>query len=157
MNNIKFLIFTLFEEEYALDIGCVQEIIRLGKFFPVPEAADFVEGVMPFRGKVITLINLRKKLGLPPRAAQQTDRIIIVHVKDHWIGIVVDVVSGVIDIDPTSISSPDESLKNATYLKGIAKIGPRLIMMIELGDLFSKETIVALKRVNEKIEIRSRR
>lgn len=154
--NIKFLIFTLSDEEYGLDISCVQEVIRVPKFFPVPEAADFVEGVMIFRGKVVTLINLRKKMGLPSKTISDTDRIIITLVKDHPVGIIVDLVSGVFDVESASISNPDDSLRNATYLKGIAKVGPRLIMITDLNNLFSSENIASLKSVKNKVELRQR-
>lgn len=154
--NIKLLIFTLCSEDYGLDIACVQEVIRVQKIFPIPEAADFVHGVMTFRGKVVTLIDLRKKMGLAAKPISSEDRIIIARVKDHPVGIVVDAVLGVFDIEPSSISNPDDSLRNATYLKGIAKRGSQLIMMMDLDSLFSVENIATLKNVNNKVELRRR-
>jgi len=151
---MKSIIFTLCNKEYGLDITHVQEVIRVRKFIPVPESADFVEGVMSLRGKVITLINLRKKLGLTAKDVGKTDRIIVAQIKDHSIGVVVDTVLGVLSIDPAIVTNPDDTLKNAAYLKGIAKVGPRLIMMMDLENLFSHESIETLNKVKGSVEIR---
>lgn len=153
---MKTIIFTISDEDYGLDIAHVREVVRMRKFFPVPEAADFVEGVMSLRGKIITLINLRKKLGLTARDVKKTDRIIATHVKGHSIGIVVDKVLGVLDIDSSGVTDPDDALKNASYLKGIAKIGSRLIMIMDLENLFSSESIATLTKVNDKVELRQK-
>lgn len=153
---MKTLIFTISDEDYGLDIAHVQEVIRIRKFVPVPEAADFVEGVMSLRGKIITLINLRKKLGLTSKDIKKTDRIIATHVKGHSIGIVVDKVLGVLDVDPSSVTAPDDALRNASYLTGIAKIGSQLIMLMDLENLFSPESIATLTKVKDQVELRQK-
>ncbi|MCX5681794.1 MAG: chemotaxis protein CheW [Candidatus Omnitrophica bacterium] len=151
---MKTIIFTISDKEYGLDIAHVQEVIRVRKFIPIPESADFVEGVMSLRGKVITLINLRKKLGLTAKDIGKTDRIIVTHIKDHSLGIIVDTVSGVLNIESSIVTSPDDTLKNAVYLKGIAKVGSRLIMIMDLAGLFSNESIATLNKVKDHVELR---
>jgi purine-binding chemotaxis protein CheW len=153
---MKTVIFTILNKEYGLDIQHVQEVIRIRKFVPVPEAADFVEGVMSLRGKVITLINLRKKLGVVKKEIGRSDRIIVTQIERHPLGIIVDTVLGVTNIDPANIIDPDENLKDATYRKGIAKIGPRLIMLMDIESLISNENRKSLGKVAEKIEIRKK-
>ena len=131
--------FHLGEEEYAVDILCVQEIIRAGRITPVPNAPHFVEGVLNLRGKVIPVIHLRRRLGLPETEHTKQSRIVVVDLSPHTLGFMVDAVSEVIRVTPDRIDpAPAGPLGPAdSYVLGVARLDGRLVMILDLARLLS--------------------
>jgi purine-binding chemotaxis protein CheW len=149
---MKTVIFDLAGKEYGIDIKQVREVIRLRKIVPVPDAAAFVEGVISLRGKVVTLVNLRKKLNLPAKEIDRSVRI-ITEIGANTIGMIADGVSGVIDIGQENITSPDEALKGAKYLTGIAKVNNRIILLADIQQLLSGEDKTGIDDVFARVEV----
>jgi purine-binding chemotaxis protein CheW len=134
---LQFVTFTLNEEEYAVDILSVQEINRIIEITRVPNAPPHVEGVINLRGKVIPVINLRRKFGFPETEHRDSSRIIIMDIRGITTGVIVDAVSEVLRI-PSSIvepSPPMSSEENARYIKGLAKLDNRLIILLDIDRL----------------------
>jgi len=153
---MKSAIFSLGGKDYAVDINDVREVIRLRKITPVPDAAEFVEGVISLRGRVVTLINLRKKLGLEVIPLDKSSRIIIIQINAHSLGMIVDSVREVADIQNEEITAPDETLSHAKYLTGIAKQGSRIILITDVRQLLSNEDKAGIESVFEKVELRKK-
>jgi len=124
---MKILVFSIGGKDYGADITQVREVIRMRKVTRVPEAVAFVEGVISLRGRVIPLINLRKKLGMEPQEVP-SNRIVVTTIQNHWTGILVDEVKTVMTLRPEDITQPDEILKNAAYLTGVVKWEGRLVL-----------------------------
>jgi purine-binding chemotaxis protein CheW len=97
---MKVVIFTVKGKEYGIDIAGVRQVIRMREIVPVPDAAAFVEGVICLRTKVVPVVSLCKKLGLKDEAPARGGRIIVTQVEGHTIGVVVDMVTDVVTIDP---------------------------------------------------------
>jgi len=149
--------FKLADKEYALDIGQVCEIIRMREIISIPDSADFVEGVMNLRGKVIPLISLRKKFGLEHLDSNRLSRIIISQLKNgHFMGVVVDAVSDVITLHSSDITPPDDVLKKAKYLIGVGRIGKRLILIADIEKLLTAREITGIKEVHGRVQIKRR-
>src|ERR1700737_5139900 len=89
----QLVVFQLGPELYGVEISRVHEIIRLQSVTRVPHTPEFVEGVINLRGKVISVINLRRRFGLPPAEHSRASRIVVVDINDQVIGMVVDGVS----------------------------------------------------------------
>ena len=153
---MKVIIFKILEKEYGLDVLNVIQVIRQRPITGVPEASDFVEGVIAWRGKIIPLVNMRKKFASSPQAFQQVSRFIITKVKNHNLGIIVDSVTDVLRIDDAIVEAPDEVLKDASYLKGVVKIDQRIIILIDIEKLFSPEEETTLQGVQAQVEIRKK-
>jgi len=153
---MNIIIFTLGEKEYGVDIKQVLQVIRTIEIVPVPDAAVFVEGVINFRGRVIPLVNLRKKFGIAEEGAKRGARIIIARLAGHIIGFLVDSVSDVVRIEPGLISSPDEVLKDAAYLAGVAKINKKLILMVDIEKVLSAQDRGSIGKVKERVEVRKK-
>ncbi|MBF0494031.1 MAG: purine-binding chemotaxis protein CheW [Candidatus Omnitrophica bacterium] len=154
---MKLVVFTLCDKEYGVNISEVREVIRLRAITRIPEVSNFVEGVIALRGAVIPLVNLRAKLGMEKSGILKSSRIIITQVDSHDVGLIVDSVSDVISLDPANITPPDEMLKGARYLVGVAKKGERLIVIMDIGKLFSDDISSDIQKVHERVEIRHRR
>ena len=151
---MKFVIFTLAEKSYGVDINQVIEVIRMRKITPVPDAAAFVEGVVSVRGKIITLINLRKKLGMEARPLGKSDRIIVSRTADHVIGLAVDSVSGVVNIDKADIALPDEALSGASYLIGVVRKENKIILLADIEKFLTKDAKEDLARIKSRVKMK---
>ena len=150
------LIFKAGGREYGVDIREVSRVIRMREIVSVPEAADFIKGVLPLKGKVVPIIDLEKKMGLEPAGTGRRGRIIVSRVNSHFVGVVVDSVVEVISEAAGQISPPDELLKDAAYLSGVLRINKRLVLLVDLGRLLSPEERSGIQAVESKVEIKQR-
>src|SRR5579883_2802761 len=104
----QLVVFRLGEDYFAMLISSVNEIIRLQKITPVPKAPPFVEGVTNLRGRVIPVIDLRKRFGVTPKPDTQISRIIVVEHGERLLGMMVDGVDEVLTVPASSIEPVDE-------------------------------------------------
>jgi purine-binding chemotaxis protein CheW len=143
--------FVLSGEEYAVEIANVQEIIRVTEISQVPQAPDFVEGVMALRSRLLPIINLRKRFGLPAVEVNDDSRIIVVNLNGMITGIQVDAVSEVLSVPRDAIQAPPAILSRdeADQLRGVAKLddGRRLIMLLDVKRLLSLTELSQLEDV----------
>ncbi len=146
----KHLIFKLAEEEYGLDILKVKEIIGMMDITTVPRTPEFVKGVINLRGKVIPVIDLRLKFGMPPKEYDERTCIIVVEVTHQggavMMGIVVDSVSEVQNVTGADVE-PAPSFGTAVdtdYIKGMAKIDGRVNILLDIDRILSAEEIASV-------------
>jgi purine-binding chemotaxis protein CheW len=139
--TLHLVTFSVDGEEYGIDISSVQEIIRVSQITAVPNAPDFVRGVINLRGRVIPVLNLRKRLELPDAVLTKNSRIMVVECGAKVLGLLVDSVSHVIRIPTASVDTPPGEVDGTkAFVKGIGKIDSRLIMIMELDKVLAKET-----------------
>ncbi len=133
--------FKIGEEEFAVDILRVQEIIKMIMMTKVPNTPEYVKGVINLRGRIIPVIDLRKRLGLKEKEADQNSRIIVVEIEENTIGFIVDEVSEVLRI-PQSIIEPPPSMVgdvNANFITAVAKLENRLLILLDLEKILVDE------------------
>ncbi len=135
----QYVSFNLDAEKYAVDIMYIEEIIRMVEITQVPRAPEFVEGIINIRGKVIPVVDLKKKLNLGSISQDQNTRIIITNVKNRKIGFIVDSVNEVIRIDDSLIDdAPAVTMTmDSSYIKGVAKTNHGLIIILDIAKVFS--------------------
>lgn len=138
---LQLVTFSIGEEEFGVDILKVQEIIRTMEITKVPRAPDFVEGVINLRGKVIPIIDLRKRFGLPTRDHDKHTRIIVIEINNMIVGFVVDSVSEVLRIPASTVEPPPPVVSGleSEYISGVGKLEDRLLILLDLNRLLSKE------------------
>ncbi len=131
--------FNIGTEEYAVDILDVQEIIRMVEITPVPKAPYYVEGVINLRGKVIPIVDLRLRFGLPAAERTKETRIVVVDISRIIIGLVIDSVSEVLRI-PSSLIEPPPTGKQggAEFYKGVGRVDGRLLILLDLNRLLGQ-------------------
>ena len=133
--------FFLAGEEYGVDVRLVQEIIRVAEITQVPRAPEFVKGVINLRGRIIPVIDLKKKLALGQVDPSRQARIVVVKVRERLMGLLVDGASQVLKV-PVSVieAAPDEVVEiDASYIRGVAKLETRLIILVDLPKVLSTE------------------
>ncbi len=137
---LQLVTFNIKNEEYAVDILNVQEINRAVEITKVPNSPEYVEGVINLRGKVIPVINLRKKFGFEEKVTDETSRIIIMDVHGITKGVIVDSVSEVlrIPLDVVEPAPPMTSDMSSMFIKGIAKLENRLIILTDIDKLIGE-------------------
>lgn len=130
----QYLTFTLGGEEYAVEILRVQEIRGFTAVTPIPNAPAWVKGVMNLRGTVVPVFDLRLKFGMPPKDYDRFTVIVVVNVGARVVGMVVDGVSDVLDIDEASVdTTPDLGADvDTSLLQGIARNQDRLITLLDI-------------------------
>lgn len=139
------VVFRLAGEHYALDIQAVQEIVRIQAITAIPGADHFVEGITNLRGRVVPVIDLRRRCGLPVSEATAETRIAVVSSSNGMVGLIVDAVSEVLRIRGEQIEPPSTIVRmpENSYLRGIAKLEDRLISLMDLsGVLPNDETVL---------------
>ncbi|MEK6791533.1 MAG: chemotaxis protein CheW [Deltaproteobacteria bacterium] len=143
---LQLVTFRLGQEEFSLDILKVQEIIRHMELTRVPRSPDFVEGVINLRGRVIPVLDLRKRFGLPDAEDTSATRIIVVEVEGVTVGLKVDGVSEVLRINADTVEPPPALVTNieSDYIKGVGKLDNRLLILLDVSKILSRSEKDAL-------------
>jgi purine-binding chemotaxis protein CheW len=139
--ELQLVLFDLASEHYAVSSRCVREIIRMQNITRVPGALAFVEGVTNLRGKVVPVIDLRKRLALPASEETKNMRIVVLEVGSEYVGLIVDGVSEVLRI-PYSLIEPASAVvhgPDADFILGIAKLESKLVILLDADRLLSMD------------------
>lgn len=133
--------FTLGDEAFAMDILQVEEIIRMMEITRVPKAPAFVEGVINLRDRVIPVVDLRKRFEITPKGDDGQRRIIVVRTRPKPIGLIVDAVSEVLRLSAERVEPPPPAISHmdSRPISGVAKIGERLLMLLDAGLILSNQ------------------
>lgn len=135
----QLVVFDLAHEHYGVDIAHVESIIKMQAITTVPHAPAFVEGVTNLRGKILPVMDLRKRFNLPMAEPSKETRIVVVEMAGQTVGLVVDGVSEVLRIAPEAIEPPSPLVTtvNSAFIRGIAKLEARLIIVLDLSKALS--------------------
>lgn len=146
---LQLVTFSIGDEEFGVEILKVQEIIRMLEITKVPKAPPFVEGVINLRGKVIPILDLRKRFGLDSRSHDKNTRIIVIEINSMIVGFIVDSVSEVLRLPANTVEPPPPVVAglDSDYISGVGKLEDRLLIMLDLNRLLSNEEQEKLGRV----------
>jgi purine-binding chemotaxis protein CheW len=152
----QYVIFELSDEDYGLEIASVESIIKLQPITSVPHAPDFVEGVTNLRGRVLPVIDLRKRFNVkvdPERNQERgkETRIIVMIMNGTMLGMIVDAVSEVLRVSEEAIEPlPDMTTTiNEGFITGVAKLEERLVILLDLEKLMTPQQKEKLKMIAE--------
>ncbi len=136
---LQLVTFKLENEEFGVDILKVQEINKMMNITKIPNAPTFIEGVINLRGKIIPIIDLRKRLGFLNRVYDKSTRIIVVELDGLVLGFIVDSVSEVLRIPGNTIEPPPSIVAGieSDYIEGVGKLNDRLLILLELKKIFA--------------------
>jgi purine-binding chemotaxis protein CheW len=143
----QWVTFRLGQEEYAVPVADVQEILRVPAITPVPASPAFVEGVVNLRGRIVPIIDLAVRLGLPPGQEGRSRRVIVSHAGPSAVGLLVDVVTDVLPVMARSVEAAPAflaALPHAACFHGVARWGDRLLLLLDLARVLTAEEDEAL-------------
>jgi purine-binding chemotaxis protein CheW len=138
---MQLVVFMLGNEYYGADIAMVREVGPLERVTRVPRTPAYLEGVTNLRGRVIPVIDLRRRLGLPVSAATNATRIAVAELEGAQVGMIVDSVVEVLRVPAASIEAPPAIMSKVEteYLLGVAKADGRLVVLLDLGRILARE------------------
>lgn len=145
---LQLVSFKIGNEEFGVDILKVQEINRMMQITKVPNAPDFVDGVINLRGRIIPIIDLRIRLGMEKKEHDKSTRIVVVELEGKTVGFIVDEVSEVLRI-PMSITEPPPPMVagiNADYITAVGKLEDRLLILLDMEKILSEKEKEELER-----------
>jgi len=140
---LQLVTFMVASEEFAIPILSVQEINRMMQITRVPQSPGFIEGVINLRGKIIPVMDLRKRFNVEPSTDTSASRIIVVEVASRVIGFTVDRVNEVLRIKSNIVEPPPSMVSgvDSEYVQGVGKLDDRLLILLNLDRLFSDEDL----------------
>ena len=138
----QYIVVQIGSEKYGIDIGYVDNIIRMQKITRVPKAQSYFKGIINLRGEIVSVMSVRKKMGLEDDVITNASRIIILKIEEKGlIGIIVDEVCEVVTLDETQIEPVGESAKNGRelFINGIGKKDDTLISLFEISAIVEEK------------------
>ena len=138
-DGVQWVQFNLGEEEYAVLATRVQEIVRGTLITPIPNMPQFVRGICNLRGKIVPVLDLKERFGIKGSTDAAKSRIIVAQLGPQLVGFNVDLVMGVFYIPPSVVEEIPASLPkvDVEYIYGVAKLGERLILLLNLDRMLS--------------------
>ncbi len=132
--ELQLVAFELDREEFGVPIGQVREVVRVSHVSRVPQAPPHIRGVVNLRGRILPVVELRTRLGLPPAELGPRSRILIVEVYGRTLGLLVDAVSRVVRVPRSAVVPPPEEVVSgrSDYITGVARLDPRLLILLDL-------------------------
>jgi len=129
--------FRIGEETYGVPIGSVREIVRVPEITTVPNAPEMIEGVINLRGKIIPVMDLRKRFGSLTIQSDKKNRILVVELESRLLGLIVSSASEVLKIPPSEIEAPGAVFAEgeSSYVTGVGKLKGRLVILLDIGRL----------------------
>jgi purine-binding chemotaxis protein CheW len=147
--ELQLVVFTLATEEYALPITKVQEINRIVAITKLPQTPDFMEGIINLRGRIIPVIDLRKRFALAMADYTDDSRIIVVEIGGRTVGVIVDAVTEVVTLQSDRIEPPPTAFAiESQYIQGVGKLDNRLLILLDLDRTLSTNEENVLKEMN---------
>src|SRR5262244_3862841 len=147
--------FRIGNATFGVRIGSVREIVRVTEITTVPSAPDSVEGVINLRGKIIPVMDLRKRFGQADIQPDKKNRILVVELENKLIGLIVNAASEVLKIPPSEIEAPGSVFTEgeSNYVTGVGKLKGRLIILLDIGKLLRQPEFKKFEEAAEPVAI----
>jgi purine-binding chemotaxis protein CheW len=147
--------FRIGNETYGVRIASVREIVRVPEITTVPNAPETIEGVINLRGKIIPVMDLRKRFGSAPTQPDKKNRILVVELDNKMLGLIVSSASEVLKIPPSEIESPGSVFAEgeSSYVTGVGKLKGRLIILLDIARLLRQPEFKKFEEAAEPVAI----
>jgi purine-binding chemotaxis protein CheW len=147
--------FRIGNETYGVRIAAVREIVRVPEITSVPNAPDAIEGVINLRGKIIPVMDLRKRFGLAEIQSDKKNRILVVELDNKMLGLIVNSASEVLKIPPSDVEAPGSLFTDGEsgYVTGVAKLKGRLIILLDIAKLLRRPEFKRLEEAAELVTV----
>lgn len=143
--------FQVGRETYGVPITSLHEIVRVPEITAVPDAPDYLEGVINLRGKIVSVMDLRKRFGVKHAALKKGNRILVVEHAGRLAGLIVDSASEVVKIPSEDVEAPPAALQEGglNCVTGLGKVQGRLIVLLDMSKLLAPASLIQGKSISE--------
>jgi purine-binding chemotaxis protein CheW len=141
--------FRIGRETFGVPIALVHEIVRVPEITAVPDSPGYVEGVINLRGKIVSVIDLRKRFGEREITRNKKNRILVTETDGKMVGLIVDAASEVLKLPESEVEPPPPAFDEAdvNYVTGLGKLQGRLIILIDLSKVLQKGELRRLEEI----------
>jgi len=147
------VVFTLDAQRYAIPLAAIEKVFPTAEITPIPKAPEIVLGVVNIRGRIVPVVNLRRRFRLPEREPEIYDHMIVASTGRRTLAIVVDGAAGVLEIPESEITALRDLLPGTEYVEGVARLPDGLVLIHDLETFLSLEEENLLDRaMNESPE-----
>ena len=149
-NCQKVLVFTLDQEQFAVDIADAKEVLELSRTTKIPYAPNFILGAMNLRGDILTVIDIRTLIGLPQARRLDEAKVIVTDVTGAPVGLLADTVQGTLDLSVDDIQNPLLTLEGSSmnHMKGQVQLEDNILVLLDLKRLLSCDDINRLRGID---------
>jgi purine-binding chemotaxis protein CheW len=146
--DLQIVGFRIGRETFGLPIAIVREIVRVPEITSVPNAPEYIEGVINLRGRIIPVVDLRKRFGQEATALSKKSRIVVVELNGRTVGLIVNSASEVLKLPPSEIEKPHTVFQEGEldYITGVGKLQGRLVILLDLNRILQR---AELRRLDE--------
>lgn len=151
--DVQVVGFRIGRETYGIPIAMVREIVRVPEITAVPNAQEYVEGVINLRGKIVSVMDLRKRFGESHLENNKKNRIVVVEIEHRTVGLIVNSASEVLKIPPAEIEPPSSVFLDGEidYITGVGKLDGRLVILLDLTKVLKSGELRRLDDVAEPV------
>ena len=132
---LHFLTFYIGDRQLAFPLETVERVIRMAALVPVPEAPEWISGFLNLHGRVMPVISLRKRLGLPHKEAHPDYRILVMQTQNRKLGVIAETVEEVVAVSEDHLAKPDGKLKESPLLKAVIRKNDEVYLVLEADEL----------------------
>jgi purine-binding chemotaxis protein CheW len=152
--DLQLVGFRIGKETFALPISMVREIVRVPDITAVPNAPNYIEGVINLRGRIIPVVDMRKRFGEKQAVLDKKSRIIVVDLDSRGLGLLVNSASEVLRIPPSEIAAPHTVFQEGemNYIRGVGKLKGRLVILLDLQQVLQRGELRRLDELAESVE-----
>jgi purine-binding chemotaxis protein CheW len=146
--------FRIGRETFGLPISMVREIVRVPEITSVPNAPDYIEGVINLRGRIIPVVDLRKRFGQKSIEASKKNRIVVVEIGLRAFGLIVNSASEVLRIPPSEIEEPNNVFQEGEldFVTGVGKLHGRLVILLDVSKILKRGELNRIDEVAQTAE-----
>lgn len=145
----QFVVFALDDQRYAVSLALVERIVRAVAVTTLPDGPDILLGVIDVRGRVVPVIDLRRKLGLPGRHVVPADHFLIVQANRRLVALVADEANGIVTLPLAAIAQSDAIYPGLKAIRGVARLDDGLVVIHDLLQFLSLEEAAAVDAAHQ--------
>lgn len=147
---IRLVLLRIDGQTYALPLAAVDRVLRMVEVTPLPGAPEVVEGIINIQGEVVTIVSIRKRLGLALRAVEAADSLVVVRARTRRLAIIAESVLGVVERPADAVVSTGDIVGGIHHIEGVLKTHDGLVLIHDLDRFFSPEEERSLDLALEK-------
>jgi purine-binding chemotaxis protein CheW len=135
----QLVVFTMDEQRYALQLAAVESVVRMVEVTLLPQAPQIVLGVINAQGRIIPVVDIRRRFRLPARDIRLSDHLLIARTARRTVALALDAVTGIVEGSAQAVITAEEILPGLEYVEGVIKLEDGLILIHDLDTLLSLE------------------
>lgn len=147
---VQLVVFELDQEEYAVDIAQIREILRMPEVTPIPNSPNFIEGIINVRGKIVVVMDMEERFNLERESQKKSLHVLLTEIENSTFGAIVDEVTEVLRVPKDLIEEAPAIISekiHAEYVKGIAVLEDRLIILLDFTKVFEEKGLIELSQL----------